>query len=319
MATSEVGPSTSLGKRIRQRYGPTAMTTLLADDKNSDEDRSGGPSPKKRARPSATGVQGGAASTKRTRRPPVTRTQTNIDSISKAAGRGAEMLGSTAARGVYHRPLLGLSVPQGSVGALVHEQPSWIVGREQVGKGRERGSSAPQQISLQEKGEDEEDLHEIPGNLSERERSMLQMTQAERERGAVGTIKCKLCPDAQLGAWVTFQRHCNACEKHPLELHFCPRCGDHFARSDSRNRHYKKKDETCRNMSPHDAMEKTEKVERLFEAFDARLTHCLKSGEKIWPMFSDATSKIFKNTSKKVSKTEETFESLEGTWAAGLC
>lgn len=64
-------------------------------------------------------------------------------------------------------------------------------------------------------------------------------------------------------------------------------------------------------------MQKTEKVERLFEAFNAKLTRFLKSGEKIWPMFSDATSKILKNTSKKVSKMEET--SLEGTWADGLC
>jgi hypothetical protein len=297
---------------------PTAMTALLADDKHSDEDKFGGPNPKKRVRPSATGVPG-VASTKKTRRPLVTRTQTTINSISKAAGRGAERLGSTTARGVYHQPLLGLSVPQGSVGPLAHELPSWIEEREQVETRHDMGSSEPQQILLQENAEDGEVLYEIPGNLSERERSMLQMTKAERERGAVSTIKCKLCPNAQLGAWVTFQRHCNACEKHPLELHFCPRCGDHFARSDSRNRHYKKKDEACRNMSPHDAMEKTEKVERLFEAFDARLTHCLKSGEKIWPMFSDAASKILKNTSKKVSKTEEAFESLEGTWAAGLC
>jgi hypothetical protein len=294
---------------------PTAMIVLLANDKNSDEAESGGP--KKRARPSDR-VPGVAASTEKTRRPPTTRTQKKINRISKAAGRGAERLASTTARGVYDRSLLGLSVPQGSMDTLEQEAPPWIVGREQVETWRDTGSSA-QQIRIQENSKDGEDLHEIPGNLSERERSMLQMTQAERERGAVSTIKCKLCPNAQLGAWVTFQRHCNACEKHPLELHFCPRCGDHFARSDSRNRHYKKKDDACRNMSPHDAMEKTEKVERLFGAFDERLTHCLKSGEKIWPMFSDAVIKILKNTSKKVSKSEETFESLEGTWAAGLC
>jgi hypothetical protein len=180
------------------------------------------------------------------------------------------------------------------------------------------GSSAPQQIVLQENCEDDEDHHEIPGNLWERERSMLQITQTERERGAVSTIKCKFCPKAQLGTWATFQRHCNTCEKHPSELYFCLRCGDHFARSDSRDRHYEK-DEACRNTSPHDAKQKTEKVERLFEAFSARLTHCLKSGEKIRPMFSDAVSKMPMNTSKKVSKTEETSESLEGTGAAGLC
>jgi hypothetical protein len=209
------------------------------------------------------------------------------------------------------------------MGVLAQAQPPWIVGREQVGTRRETESSAPQQISLQEDIEDDEDLQEIPGNLSERERSMLQMTQAERERGAVSIIKCRFCPKAQLGSWVTFQRHCNTCEKHPSELYFCLRCGDHFARSDSRNRHYGKADEACRNTSPHDAMQKTEKVGRLFKAFDVEMTHCLKSGEKIRPMFSDAVSEMFETsfetTSKKVSKTEETFESLEGTWAAGLC
>jgi hypothetical protein len=293
------------------------MIVLLVDDKNSDNSESGGP--KRRGRPSAIRVQGGAEFMKRTRRPLMMRTRQIKENISKAAGRGAERLASTTAQGVYPRSLSGLSVLQGSVGLLAQEKPSWIEEREQVETRRDVGNSGLQQISLQENSEVGEDLHEIPGNLSERERSMLQMTQAERERGAVSTIKCKLCPNAQLGAWVTFQRHCNACEKHPLELYFCPRCGDHFARSDSRNRHYKKKDDACRNMSPHDAMEKTEKVERLFEAFDARLTHCLKSGEKIRPMFSDATSKMLTNTSKKVSKTEETSESLEGTWAAGLC
>jgi hypothetical protein len=240
-------------------------------------------------------------------------------SISKAAGRGAERLVSTTARGLYHRSLLGLSVPRGSIGVPAQAQPPWIVGREQVGARRETGSSAPPQISRQENSEDDENLHQIPGNLSERERSMLQMTQAERERGAVSIIKCKFCPKAQLGSWVTFQRHCNTCEKHPSELYFCPRCGDHFARSDSRNRHYENTDDACRNTLSHDAMQKTEKVGRLFEAFDAKLAHCLKSGEKIRPMFSDAVSKLFMTTSKKVSKTEETFETLEGTWAAGLC
>jgi hypothetical protein len=289
------------------------MIVLLVDDKNSDNSEPGS----LRGRPSATRVQAGAEFTKRTSQPLIMRTRTRIKSKSKAAGRGAERLASTTVQGVYPRPLSGLSVPRGLMGLLALEQPPWIEEREQVETRRDIGSSAPQQILLQENTEDGKDLHQIPGNLLERERSMLQMTQAERERGAVSTIKCKLCPKAQLGRWVTFQRHCNTCEKHPLELYFCPRCGDYFARSDSRGRHYKKKDEACRNTLPHDAMQKTEKVERLFEAFNAKLTRFLKSGEKIWPMFSDATSKILKNTSKKVSKMEET--SLEGTWADGLC
>ncbi|KAF8263327.1 hypothetical protein EI94DRAFT_1741154 [Lactarius quietus] len=205
------------------------------------------------------------------------------------------------------------------MGALEQELPSWIVGREQVETRHETGSSAPQQIVLQANAEDEEDLREIPDNLSERERLMLQMTQAEKERGAVRVIKCKLCPKPQFGTWVTFQRHCKSCEKHPSELKFCPRCGDYFGRPDSRIRHNDKKhQEACLSTPQYEAMQKKEKVERLFKAFDARLTHCLKSGEDIGPRFSDVMTKKLMNTSKKVSKADEI--SLEGkSWAAGLC
>ncbi|KAH8998687.1 hypothetical protein EDB92DRAFT_1200745 [Lactarius akahatsu] len=109
MATSETVPPASLGKRSR-----------------SEENGSG---PQKRARPSAR-VPGGAESTERTRRSPATRTRHSINSKSKAAGCGAERLASTTAQGVYHRSLPGLSVSQGSVGALEQGQPSWIEERD---------------------------------------------------------------------------------------------------------------------------------------------------------------------------------------------
>ena len=63
-------------------------------------------------------------------------------------------------------------------------------------------------------------------------------------------------------------------------------------------------------------MRKKEKIERLFEAYNARLTHCLKNGEEIELMFSDAMNEMFTGTPKKASKKKI---SLEGTWAAGLC
>ena len=317
----EGGPSTSLGKRSRRRYGTPTMIGLLADDKNSDEDRSSGPNPNKRVRSNGAGVLGGAKSTKRTRRPPVTRTQANFKNASKTTRRGAERLVSTTARGVHHRSLLGLSVPQGSVSLLVQEQPSLIEEREQVETGRDMGSSAQQQIVLQDNAEHGEDLRKIPGKLTKRHRSMLLTTQAERERGGVRAIKCKLCPDAQFGSWATFRRHCKDCETHPLELHYCDLCGDYFARLDSRNRHQITKEEACRKTSHDDAKQKKEKVGRLFKAFGARLTHCLESGEGIWPTFSEAASRTLAdtcdNTSKQVPNQEEI--SFEGTWAAGLC
>ena len=295
------------------------MIILLADDKkNSDED--GSASPKKRGRQSATRVPGEAASRKRTRRPPVIRTQANTDSISKAAGCGAERLGSMTAKGVYHRSLLGLSVPQGSVGLLTQEQPSWIVGRVQVETGRDMGSSAQQQIVLQENAEDVDDLRKIPRTLTERHRSMLLTTQAERERGGVRTIKCKLCPDVPFSSWAMFRRHCKECEMHPVELRYCS-CGDYYARSDSGNRHQNSKEDACRKTSHEKVMEKKEKIGRLFKAFEARLAQCLDSREKIEHTFSQAATrllaKICDNTSKKVPNMEEI--SFEGTWADGLC
>jgi hypothetical protein len=316
MGTLEARPSTSFGKRSRQRYEPIFLVVSPADDKNSDENESGGP--KKRGRPSTTRVPWGAGSSKKTRRSPATRTQQSINDISKAVGRGAERLGSTTVGGVYHRSMPGLRVPQGSVGALEQEQPSWIVGREVMETRRDTGSSGPQQIVLPENTEDEEDLKEIPANLSERERLMLQMTPAEKERGAVRVIKCKLCPKARLSSWVIFERHCKSWEKHPSEIRFCANCGDYFARSDSGKRHKEKRhQEACHKTSQDEAKKKRENVERIFYAFDAALTFCLKNGLEIGPRFSDVVGKTLENTSKKVSKTEEILWKGD-SWATGL-
>jgi len=182
------------------------------------------------------------------------------------------------------------------------------------------GSAAPQQIVPQsaENAEDV-DLHEIPGNLSARQRSMLQTTQADEERGAVRYIQCKLCPTARFGQWETYKRHCKTCEKHPAELRFCPRCGDYFARPDSGKRHNrdKKHQEACLNTPQAEAREKRQKVERLLREFEARLEYCLRTGEEIGPRFSDIVNKKLTNTSKKISKHESTW-SEGNSWAAGL-
>ncbi|KAI9465107.1 hypothetical protein BJY52DRAFT_1209922 [Lactarius psammicola] len=145
MVTREMAPSSSLGKRSRQ----------------SDENGSGGP--RKKGRPSATRVPGGAESTKRTRRSPATRTQTNFNGKSKATGRGAERLASTTAQGVYRRSLSGLSVPQGSMGALEQEQSSWIEEREQVEMRHDMGSSVP--LPSAENAEDGEESPQNPREL----------------------------------------------------------------------------------------------------------------------------------------------------------
>ncbi|KAH9021699.1 hypothetical protein EDB83DRAFT_95950 [Lactarius deliciosus] len=290
---------------------PIAILFPSTDDKNSSEDGSGG---LKRGK-HATRVPGGAGSTNRIRRSPSTRTQQISKSISKAVGRGAERLASTTARELYHRSLLGLSVSQGSVGALEQEQPSWIEEREQMEARYDVGSSVPlQSVENARDGK----LYKIPGKLTERERLMLQMTQADEERGAVRVIKCRVCPEREFGGWLTFRRHCNSCEKHPSALKFCSKCGDYFGRPDSEDRHKGKKYQgACLSTSQDEAKQKEQKVGRLLEAFEARLKHCLRTGEEIRPLFSDVVTKKLTNTSKKVSKREETW--VEGnSWADGL-
>ncbi|KAI9449169.1 hypothetical protein BJY52DRAFT_1227927 [Lactarius psammicola] len=258
MANSETVLPSSLGKRSR----------------SSEESESG---PQKRARPNATRVPGGAGPTKRTRRSPATTTQQNINSTSKAARIGAERLVSTTARGVYHRALPGLSVSQRLMGALEQGQSSWIEEREVEMWHHDTGSSGQQQIGLQsaENAEDGENLQEIPGNLSVRERSMLQTTQADEERGAIRVIRCKLCPKPRFSTWETFRRHCKSCEKHPSELRFCLKCGDYFGcqYSGVLHRKDKKYQKACLETSQDEAKEKKEKVERLLKEFEARLAH----------------------------------------------
>ncbi|KAF8274280.1 hypothetical protein EI94DRAFT_1825625 [Lactarius quietus] len=208
----------------------------------------------------------------------------------------------------------------GSVGAPENAQPYRIEERE-AETWRNTGSSAPQQVVLPsaENAADGEDLLEIPGNLSARQRLMLQTTQAEAARGAVKVIKCKLCPKARFGTWETYKRHCKTCEKHPSELRFCPRCGDYFARPDSGIRHHsnKKYQEACLNTSQQDARKKKQKVEQLLREFDARLEQCLRYGQDIGARFSDIVNKMLTNTSKKVSKQEKALSEGD-SWSAGL-
>ncbi|KAH9060434.1 hypothetical protein EDB87DRAFT_603463 [Lactarius vividus] len=236
MVRCETTPPSSLGKRSRE-----------SDENESD-------APKKRGKPSATRIPGGAQSTKRTRQPPATRTQTMINDKFKAAVRGAEMLASMTAQGVYHRSLWGLSVPQGPMGTFLQEQPSWVKEREQVETRHDAGSSVP--FRGVENAEDGGDLPKIPKNLTERKRLMLQTTQADEECGAVRAIICRVCSNQRFREWVTFQRHCMSCEKHPSELKFCPKCGDYFGRQDSEVRHKDKRhQEACLSTSRDEARE----------------------------------------------------------------
>ncbi|KAH9174365.1 hypothetical protein EDB89DRAFT_1952489 [Lactarius sanguifluus] len=159
-----------------------------------------------------------------------------------------------------------------------------------------------------ESAEDREGLYAIPSTLTERQQLMLQTTEDDVERGAVRSIKCKLCPTAELGSWQCFRRHCKTSEDHPAELIFCNRCRDHFGRRDSEKRHNGKKyQEECRATPQDQAEWKKKVVKRLFEDFSVRLEHCLRTGEELGPRFATITQQAIQRakvptTSKKQKK-----------------
>ena len=132
------------------------------------------------------------------------RTQKTINDISKAARRGA---GPTTTRGLYRRSFLGLKCPAGVGGSPLARRAVLDSGESAYNNVARHGKLSvaadqrdqPSRV-LQENGEDVEDLRQFRGNLSERERSMVQMTLANRERGGVRTIKRKLCREAQLSS-----------------------------------------------------------------------------------------------------------------------
>ena len=317
----------SLGKRRREWYEIYICDLPQADNKNSDEIEPAGP--KKRGRQAAIRVQGGAASTKRTRRSPSTRTQPVINGKSKAAGRGAGMLAPSTAQGLYHGCLLGHSVPGGSGGVLAHGEPVWIEGSGwQTAAAATQpiasSSQVPQQVvvipeAAEEDAQDVEEFKPICKNLDKRQKLFLQTTPKEVQRGAVRVIACRLCPGTRFGSWATYKRHCRSVDKHPIldNSNFCPGCGDYFGRKDSGKRHGSGGNDKCRSTTPAQAREKEEDVRRLLKKYDDHLRDCLATGKKIGQSFSEAVNKQLDNTSKKISRTAENWSEGD-SWAAGL-
>ena len=98
LTTEGAWAETVLGKRRRERYVIYRNRSAGPDD----DDSSSHESPQKRGNSTTDGVLEAARSTKRTRRTPATKTQSNIDGKSKATGCGARRLASSIARGLYH-------------------------------------------------------------------------------------------------------------------------------------------------------------------------------------------------------------------------
>ena len=247
------------------------------------------------------GVLEAAGSTKRIRSTPANRTLTKVNGKSKVVGRGAGRLASTTARGVYHQPLLGPSVPQGSVEALAQGKPSWTEEREQVEMRHDMGNKSPQQVEEKNPAIAENlEGHAIPMTLTTWQRLLLQTTQADMERGAVSEIKCRLCPIEVFKTWACFSRHCKDCEEHPAKIKCCERCGIYFGRQDSKKRHTDSATKACCAATPAEAAWRKHRAEQLLAAFQARVEYCLGAGEELGPKFAAIARAELPSKSKKV-------------------
>ena len=211
-----------------------------------------------------------------------------------------------SAQRLYPHPLLGTSAPQETVISPEQEQSKGRKGLE-----TQHDSCSMQQIELQSGGSAEgREEHAIPRTLTKRQlakRQLVKRQLAKRQRSMLltdverGIFRCKLCPDVELSSWQCFQRHCNTSEDHPAELTFCDRCGDYFGRRESAGRHQESNQEECRTTSRDLAEAKKKTVERLLEDFNAKMDHCLGTGEELGPRFAVMiTQANIPTTSKKV-------------------
>ena len=232
--------------------------------------------PQKRGRPSTSWDLDAEGSAKRTHHTPATRTEQDKAQFYDSTKQSKDAHPISAQR-LCRYPLPGTSAPQETVVSPEQEQSE---GRKRLEM--QHDSCSMQQIELQSGGSAEgREEHGIPRTLTKRQRSMLR-TDVER-----GIIRCKLCPAVELSSWQCFRRHCNTSKDHPTKLTFCDRCGDYFGRQDSEKRHKQKKNqEECRTMSRDQAKGKKKTVERLFEDFNAKMDHCLRTGEELGPRFA---------------------------------
>ena len=152
----------------------------------------------------------------------------------------------------------------------------------------------------QEQDEVQQECVDIPKNLKTGYQALLMATQADRARGFICEIRCRLCPDTKFNKWSEFKRHCHSTEMHPLTIYFCEYCGDYFARSDARKRHREKRPPQCLRVTRKKADAKRRATKREHDAFIARLEEYLTTGEEnVGKPFSDIIKDLYPESSKK--------------------
>ena len=267
--------------------------------------------PQKRARGGRTaeGIPNAAQSVARTRDKPAARIpRQGIDDKPKAAGRGAERLATPSAQGIYHQPLPGPSFRQGWAVEPADGKPTWAEGSVDEGAGAVHHIDS----TVQQQPEGVAELFGIPRKFKPGYRLLLQASEADFARGAVQTIKCRLCPGTKLKDFEEFKRHCRTTETHPLEIYFCDRCGDFFARRDSLKRHRNQPPAECHKVHPVRAAEKRRVTEEAHQDFIRRLEHGLMTGKDIGRPFSQIIKEKYPESSKKRTGDSKWRSRLEG-------
>jgi hypothetical protein len=276
--------TTALGKRRREVGEPQGDGDPVGTDVP----------PQKRARGRTSGILKAKWSADGTRHNPVARIpESKINRKPEEAERGAGMLASLNSHGIYYQSSLGPSSQQGWAVEPADGKPTWGEGSVDEGAAHRIDSTVQQQR------EGAGDHFEIPPKIKPGYKLLLQASKADLARGAVQAIKCRLCPDAKLKDFEEFKRHCKTSETHPLVIHFCNRCGDFFARSDSLKRHINQPPAECRKVTPVDAAEKRSETEREHMAFMGWLQRSLETGEDIGKGFSQIIKERFPQSSKK--------------------
>ena len=202
----------------------------------------------------------------------------------------------TTTQRLYPHPMLGHSAPQGMMISQVQEL---LEGPPETQ--REWHSMVPQQVGPQPEGS-LAGLYKIPCSLTLRQQLMLRITEDEARRGAVHSIKCKLCPKVVLRSWQCYQCHCDESEAHPIELNFCDRCGDHFARADSLKRHARGKNCHRRTQDNNEGVKK--RINWHLNDFNTRMERSLRTGEVFQCRFAEIAHRI-RNESNGLSTSEK--------------
>ena len=153
--------------------------------------------------------------------------------------------------------------------------------------------------TVQQQHEETTELFAIPRIFKPEYGLLLQASEADLARGAVQTIKCRLCPQTRLKNFEEFKRHCRTTEAHPLEIHFCDPCGDFFARQDSLKRHLQKPPPECTKVTPVKAAEKRSVTRQEHRAFIQQLERGLMTGEDIGKPFCQIIKEKYPESSKK--------------------